>query len=47
MLWPDLQRIDARISSDNLESLKAFADCGFEETAEPGRYQKTIQKVSL
>ena len=47
VLWPDLQRIDARISSDNLLSLKAFAACGFKEAAEPGRYQKTLQKISL
>ena len=47
MTWPSLQRIDARISSDNLSSLKAFAACGFEETALPGVYQKTLQKISL
>ncbi len=42
LTWPLLVRVDARISSDNLASLKAFAACGFNRSATVGLYQKNF-----
>jgi len=42
--WPSLLRVDARISSDNLASVRAFAACGFELTAAHGLYQKNLER---
>ena len=36
--WPDLTRVDARISPDNGASLRAFAACGFTPGHEEGLY---------
>lgn len=36
--WPDLTRVDARISPDNEASLRAFAACGFTPGHEEGLY---------
>lgn len=44
LCWPALQQVTARISGDNLASLKAFAACGFEMSATPGLYQKILER---
>jgi UDP-2,4-diacetamido-2,4,6-trideoxy-beta-L-altropyranose hydrolase len=42
--WPSLQKVNARISEDNLASLKAFMACGFEASATVGLYQKNLER---
>ncbi len=44
--WPDLDRIDARISPDNQASLRAFAACGFLPGDEPGVHYLSLRSFS-
>lgn len=41
--WPQLRAVRARISDDNLASLRAFGACGFEPGQEPGIYRLLLQ----
>lgn len=46
-IWPALTRFEARISDDNLSSIRAFSACGFTASASPGVYQKKIERPLL
>lgn len=44
--WPDLTRVNARISPDNEASLRAFAACGFTPGPEDGLYCSYLRSAT-